>query len=260
MIVFLYGADDYRRTKEKQAVVEKFLKKHSSFGVKKVDGTVEGAVEELWEFGTNSGLFDEQRLAVLDYAWEAPEKELKEWLESVRDAKHITALLSEHGAPKKEFAFLKKEPVITKEFDALEGAAWEKFIAAEAKMRGVSLAPDAAQFLARVYAGDSWRLATELDRIALLGKGSVDKKALEALGVEIHPEFFSLMRSFSYGDRRARLAAIEGMLLTRDPAAKIFNVLAAMVPAAARRFAEYDIAIKNGKLDYEEALTDLALS
>ncbi len=273
MIIFLYGPDDYRRTKEKRAVVEKFLKKHSPFGVKKVDGTVERAVEELREFGKSSGLFDAQRLAVVESAWEAPEKELKEWLESVRDAKHITALFSEHAAPKKDFAFLKKEPVIAKEFDALEGSTWEKFIVAEAKARDVSLAPDAMQFLAQAYAGDSWRLATELDRIALLnfaeqnlgGRASfveraVTRKDLEALGIEIHPEFFGLVRQFGYGDRKVRLATLEELLLTRDPAAKIFNVLSAMVPGATRRFAEYDVAIKNGKLEYEEALTDLALS
>ncbi len=260
MLIFLYGPDDYLRTKEKQAVVEKFLKKHSLLGVRRIDGGAEGAVDELREFGKSSGLFDAQRLAMVESAWEAPEKELKAWLESVREAKHITALLSEHDAPKKEFAFLKKEPVIAKEFEVLKGGAWEKFILAEAKARSVSLTSDAVAFLAQAYAGDGWRLTTELDRIMSLGKERVDRKDLEALGIEIHPEFFGLARRFGYGDRKARLAALEELFLTRDPVAKIFNILSAMVPGAVARFAQYDVAIKSGKLEYEEALTDLALS
>jgi DNA polymerase III delta subunit len=260
MIVFLHGNDDYRRTREKQAVVEKFLKKHSPLGVKSFNCEEEGAIGKLKEFSRNTGLFDTQRLAVLESAWEAPEKELKELLESVKNSKTITALLSEHDAPKKEFAFLKKEPVIVKEFEVFKGAVWTKFVAAEAKERGVTLAPDAAQFLAGAYEGDSWRLATELERIAALGEKAISKKDLEALDVEIAPEFFALIRSLSYGTREARLAALERLFLTREPAAKIFNVLSGMVPGAAARFAAYDLAIKNGKLDYEEALADVALT
>jgi len=61
-------------------------------------------------------------------------------------------------------------------------------------------------------------------------------------------------------EAKTRLAALEELFLTRDPAAKIFNILSAFAPNRAAQFAEYDYAIKNGKLDYEEALTDLALS
>ncbi len=268
MIVCLYGQDDYRRTKEKRAIVEKFVAKHSPLGVKvfdfvspKVHGTeADSLINALKEFSRNVGLFDSHRLAVIESAWEAPEKEFKEWLESVKDVKTVTVVISEHDALVKNFAFLKKKPVLAKEFDALEGAAWAKFIATEADARGIVLESQALQFLAQAYAGDSWRLVTELDRCSLLGKKTIERKDLESLDIEIQPEFFGLARQFGYGDRKARLAALEVLFLTRDPAAKIFNILSAMVPGAIPRFAAYDVAIKSGKLDYEEALTDLALS
>lgn len=260
MIIFLYGGDDYRRAKEKQAIVEKFLKKHSPLGLKFFDCAAEGTIGSLREFGRNTGLFDSKRLAIIESAWDAPEGELKEWLKSIKEEKSVTALISEHGAVGKEFAFLKKEPVFSKEFDSPKGVAWEKFIAAEASARGIVLAPEASQFLAKVYAGDSWRLATELDRLAALVGAVINKKDLESLDVDIAPEFFGLIRALSYGDQKSRLAALERLFLSREPAAKIFNILSAMIPAASSRFAAYDIAIKNGKLDYEEALTDLALA
>jgi DNA polymerase III delta subunit len=260
MIIFLYGADDYRRTREKRAIIEKFLKKHSPLGAKAFDCAEESAIEKLKEFSRNTGLFDSQRLAVLESAWEVPESELKEWLESIRASKVVTAIVSESKTPEKGFTFLKKEPVLAKEFEPLEGAAWAKFIAAEAKERGVSLASDALKLLADAYEGDSWRLATELERLASLGVKTVTKKDLEALDVEIAPEFIGLVKQFSYGDKRARLATLEAMLLSREPAQKIFYILSGFSPKQVQKFAAYDIAIKNGKLDYEDALADLALS
>ncbi|MCR4328780.1 MAG: hypothetical protein NUV53_04730 [Patescibacteria group bacterium] len=260
MIIFLHGPDDYRRTKEKSAIIEKFLHKHSAVGFRVFDCAEEDSFVFLSEFAKSSGLFNTQRLAVLESAWEAPEKELKEWLSAVQSVKHITALISEHDTPKKEFAFLKKKPVIIKEFNVLQGTAWEKFILAEAKSRGVLLAADAVKFFAQIYRGDSWRLATELDKVALFAGGSVSLCDLERLGLEIPLDSFSLIRKFGVPDKKVRLATLEELFLTRNPAAKIFNILSAFAPARAAQFAEYDYAIKNGKLDYEEALTDLALS
>ena len=45
-----------------------------------------------------------------------------------------------------------------------------------------------------------------------------------------------------------------------ESAAKIFNIISALWPQKTPQFAAYDRAIKMGKMDYEEALTDLVLS
>ncbi|MBM3256861.1 MAG: hypothetical protein FJY98_00825 [Candidatus Liptonbacteria bacterium] len=259
MLITLYGPDDYRRIRKKQQIIGEFLKKHSSLGLEKFDCANEEALLKLQEFGRNESLFDPQRLAVLDAAWEAPEGFLSEWLPKFENSKTVTILLAESEVPKKDLNFLLKAPAIAQEFEPLEGKAWEQFIVSEAKMRGVSLAPDAAQLLSDAYAGDNWRLITELERF-VGEKRTIQRKELEELGVEIRPEFFALARRFGYGDKKTRLAVLEAMFLSRDPAAKIFNILSAMTPGAIGRFATYDAAVKSGKLEYEEALTDLTIS
>ncbi|MBI2623136.1 MAG: hypothetical protein HYW65_00985 [Candidatus Liptonbacteria bacterium] len=257
MIIFLYGPDAYRRLQKKQAVVGEFLKKHSVLGLKHFDCTKEEILPALREFGASESLFDSQRLAVLESVWEIPAEPLKEWLKSIVEKKGVTVLLSEANATE-GFEFMKKSPVVSEKFETLKDEEWEEFGKKEIKKRGVELAPSAEVLLLKAYEGDSWRLATELDRIAAFGK-QVTRQDLEQLDVETTPEFFALVKRFSYGSSRERLAALEALLLSREPAQKIFYILSAMVPGAAGRFAAYDVAIKNGKLEYEEALADLAL-
>lgn len=258
MIVFLYGLDAYRRLQKKQTIVGEFLKKHSALGLKYFDCTKEEIIPALREFGASESLFDSQRLAVLESAWEIPAESLKEWLKTIVEKKGVTVLLSEAEIPK-EFKFLEKSPIVSEEFEEIKGESWEEFGKKEIKKRGVELSSQALALLLKAYEGDGWRLATELDRLAAIGK-KLEVKDLAELGVEIQPEFFSLMKNFSYGDRRARLAALEEMFLSREPAQKIFYILSGFMTGHVKRFAEYDLAIKNGKLEYEEALTDLALS
>jgi hypothetical protein len=44
-----------------------------------------------------------------------------------------------------------------------------------------------------------------------------------------------------------------------DPAPKLFNILASQWKEKISQFARYDLAIKSGKLDYEEALLDAVI-
>ena len=54
--------------------------------------------------------------------------------------------------------------------------------------------------------------------------------------------------------------ALETMLALSDPPAKIFNILASQWAEKTPHMAEYDLAVKSGKVDYEEALVDLLIS
>jgi len=56
------------------------------------------------------------------------------------------------------------------------------------------------------------------------------------------------------------MAQAQSAPVSFDPAAKIFNILAAQAGEKIPRMADYDIAVKSGKLDYEEVLLDLAIS
>jgi DNA polymerase III delta subunit len=173
-------------------------------------------------------------------------------------------LIAERDKPVKALAFLLEKPVISQKFEALAGAELTAFIAAEGKRRGVVLAPAVAQFLAQVYAGDTWGLVTELEKLsglsaAFAGK-SIDKKDLNEFDLEVAPNYWGLMNGLKSYDMRNRLAAFETMLAGNDAPAKIFNILASQWTEKTPHMAEYDLAVKSGKVDYEEALVDLLIS
>ena len=117
----------------------------------------------------------------------------------------------------------------------------------------------AAQFLAGVHEGDSWALVTELQKLASF-KSSITRKDLDTFGLLVAPDYWSLMNGMKSRDMRNRILALEKLFSINDPAAKTFNMLASQWREKTAQMAEYDFAVKSGKLNYEEVLLALALS
>ena len=145
-------------------------------------------------------------------------------------------------------------------FEQLKDAAWQSFAATMAKEKNVPLAPDATRFLAEVYAGNGWRLSTELDKLAGLSAKSVKRADLEALGLDVAPEFWPIVNALRGPAPAKRLAALEELFAQNEPAQKIFHMIAYQWPEKLEQISVYDRAVKSGKMDYEEALTDLVMS
>ena len=56
---------------------------------------------------------------------------------------------------------------------------------------------------------------------------------------------------------------MEKLFIAQEEPVKIFNIMASLsrLPKELlQEFADYDVKVKSGKLDYEEVLVDLALS
>jgi DNA polymerase III delta subunit len=280
MIVFLYGPDDYRREQKKREIVAEFRKKHSDLGVGFFDMAAESGLEDLAAFLRNQSIFEPKKLAVLQNVFPARKssatedeeiteaeddskeegdlKVLPTLLKSQLDAANATILISESKKPTKQFAFLGKKPVIMQEFEALAGPAWESFIKAEAKQRGLTLSPSAVRFLGDVHQWNSWALATEIQKLASFKK-EIDLNDLDKFDLDVAPNYWGLLNGVKGYDVRSRLTALETLLAMNDPAAKLFNILASQWKEKIPQFAKYDLAIKSGKLEYEEALVDLVI-
>jgi len=268
MLIFLYGPDDYRRQKRKRFYITEFQKKYSKLSVERFDMAAQsreeyvGTCARLEEFIRGQSLFAAHKMAVVENAFLNFEPEFNAILR--RAAKYdsdIVILLSEQELPKgTEWNFLLNLPVIHERFERLSGAKFEAFISKEAKELNVELAPRAISFLADAYEGDTWSLVTELQKLSSLRKQRIDVQDLEDAGVEVAPEFFELLYGLQSGSVRSRLAALQKLFAAGEPPAKIFHVLAYQVPKNLPLFAEYDFKVKSGKLDYEEALLDLAIS
>ncbi len=264
MIVFLYGHDDYRRTEKKRAVIAEFVKKRSAMGLEAFDFENKNMQTAAEEFLRTRSLFDVPKLVLVENAFELEAKQLAKFLKPFLETKESTILLSEKDKPVKALAFLLEKPAISQKFDALTGAEWLAFIKAAAKERGANLAPAAAQLLANVFQGDTWGLVTELEKLAgfsaARGAKMIEKNDLIEFDLEVAPNYWALMNGLKSLDLRSRLYAFESMLALSDPPAKIFNILAAQWQEKTPHMAEYDLAVKSGKVDYEEALVDLLVS
>lgn len=268
MIIFLYGPDDYRRTEKKRALIAEFIKKRSDLGVAEFDFEEKTAPEEAGTFLRTQSLFAAPKLAVIDHAFAMETKALAKLLKPFLEEKERTLLIAEKSKPVKALAFLLEKPAFTQEFKTLAGAEWLAYVRTAAKIHDVELAPAAAKLLADVFAGNTWGLVTELEKVGGLKTGArtdgeanlIDKNDLAAFDLEVAPNYWGLMNGLKSFELRNRLYAFESMLALNDPPAKIFNILAAQWQQKTPHMAEYDLAIKSGKVDYEEALVDLLVS
>jgi len=262
MIIFLYGPDDYRREEKRRELVAAFVKKHGRLGIGHFDLAEEGGFERFWEFARNQSLFGSEKFAMVEHLFSADgvsDKVLATELATLIEQKGITVLITESSKPAKAFDFLVRKPVAAQQFGYLTGASWLRFVEQEAERRGVRLSREAMTFLAQVYEGDTWRLVTELEKMGALGSRTVERRDLAHLDAELAPEFWDLMNGLRSPRLSDRLAALERCFGTKEPAGKLFNILAYQWPEKLSAMAGYDLAVKSGKLDYEEVLLDLVL-
>ncbi len=257
MIIFLYGSESYFRFHKQKEIVKQYQLKHSHLSVDRFDLSEDDEGMCFKDFVSAVSLFDSFKLAVVNSPLQS---ELKELFKKNLTSKELILLLISESKPNKEFDFLLKKPVIFQEFSPLEGKEWQEFVDLEIKKRDLKLRPEILSSIINEYAGNCWGLVTELEKLALcnflapLGRGSPN-----FIGRQLKYDFFSMINKLSRGNFVNKVPILETLMNDEDPA-KIFNVLAfAASPENKKILADYDIAIKSGKLDYETALTDFAI-
>jgi DNA polymerase III delta subunit len=129
----------------------------------------------------------------------------------------------------------------------------------------VGLSAQAAYFLADSFKGDVQGAINEIEKISLAFPGkTAEISDLFAVGeYKQSSNIFSFINSISsdYSVSR-KIPALEEIFLSQEEPAKIFNIISAgkrLSPETLDKLADYDIAVKSGKLEYEEVLVDLAL-
>jgi DNA polymerase III delta subunit len=257
MIVFLYGPDSYRRLRRKRFYVAQFEKKYG-LRAEPIDLADADGLVRLETAAKSRSLFAKKKLLVLESISETEPKKLLPFVKMFVEDKDQSLLMAAGKKPVKALDILLKKPVVAEEFEALKGAEWIKFAKQEAKVSGARLAESAFVYLAAAYEGDGWGLVTELRKLAGMGK-IVAKADLEAMGIETEKNYFALVQTLRAPNAAQRLGALEILLAIQEPAAKVFHILAALWTQRIGDFARYDQAIKFGRMDYEEALLDLAL-
>lgn len=244
MIVHLFGPDAYRRQARLRELIAAHEARYSRFSVAHFDVSENEAAEKFAAFLRNASLFDEAKFAVVHAENELPETMIGLIESLAADADRTAAVVATDR--------IKDLPrqAACEEFPALQGEDRIAFIRAEAKKRGFTPSPATIGILAALPF-DSWGISTELDALALGGSVAAGPR---------EPEFFPLVQSLRHAAAPVRLSAL-AYLLEREEPAKVFNILAALLDQAGkRRMADYDVAVKSGKLEYEEALLDYVLA
>lgn len=264
MIIFLYGPDEYRRQQKKKSIIVEFRKKHGGLGIESFDLADKEQPMRFADFSRSQSLFEPEKLAILENLYEEGDKEFGAVLKQAAKQENLTTLISEKAKADENFSFLggKSATIRGQKFDYLKGKEWEAFAAKEADTQGLKLSPPALRFLAQAYERNTWGLVTELQKISLLAATpqSIDERQLASLGVEVAPDFWKTINGVKNCQLDVRLESLETLFSANEPLPKIFNMLLYQWPEKLERLAQYDLLIKSGKLDYEEALVDAVLS
>jgi DNA polymerase III delta subunit len=267
MIIFLYGPDSYRRQKKIKEIIEEYRRKNSNFSRADFDLENPGDFLKFKEFGSQMLIFDDKKLAILKNVYEADSKKINGLVKNYLDSLDFTIIISEEKKPKKDLEFLLKKPAITEEFNYFDDEKLKFFIQKEACQRNIKLSPTAVRFLAGIFAKDGWGLMNELEKIGLIFQDKIiepeDLRKISDYCIQ-SADIFGFVNAVSQNwPLRQKISALERIFIDGEEPAKIFNILAAsrrLPEKLLKNLADYDIAVKSGKIDYDEVLLDLALT
>ncbi len=254
MIFYLYGPDTYRRNQVlRETIRNNYEKKHSGLTVREFAFDEEDVLEQLATFLSSGSLFDSTKLAIITEPEEAKPKAFANFLNEHVEDKNNTIVVVADKKLTKEFAFLLEKPVKSQEFGLLDRPHMLSFLKKEAERLGFpSVTVATLNSLVDVYGEDTWSAVTELEGI-MHGKHFEPPQSI--------PDFFPLIQGVKGSGSASRQLAALFHLLEHHEAALVFNMIASMADASTKmQMADYDVAIKSGKLDYPEALLDLVLS
>lgn len=260
MLLLLYGPNSYSRSKKVAEIVDDKVKDKGLY-LAKFDLEKEEDYPGLLEFLGTRSMFNPKRIGIVENVFEVKDKKaLKKVLEATIEDKEILLILISDTKPPASFAYLLEKHedkfLNNQHFpDLKKGEELQNFIKKEARARDMNLSVEEVSSLEEAYGANIWALVTELDKLALIGKREIQQSP--------EADYFKTVNAFKFGKSvKDKITHLETMLSIRgDEPAKIFNMLGFGYGTAelAESLADYDVMIKSGKLEYEEALLDIAL-
>jgi len=266
MIIYLYGPDTYRRKEKLNEYVERYKTKYAN-GAAVFDLSEEKDFGGFKDFCESRSLFESSKLGVVYNFTDLEKSDLKEFGKLIKENlenKDITLILNSDKKPTKDFSFLLAKPVISHSFENLEGAELKKFLDLEIKKRGMEIDAESKNLLLSAVGQDIWDMISELDKLALLDEKKITKKILER-HIDVLPAvdiFSHLNKIRATRDVGGKLALLEDLMSGNNDSGMIFNMTAAspyLDKPQKIKMADYDAAVKTGKLEYDEVLLSMML-
>ncbi|MBI4033955.1 MAG: hypothetical protein HY378_00185, partial [Candidatus Brennerbacteria bacterium] len=268
MIIFLYGEDSFRRGAFLEELIAPYKAKYADLDLKVFD--LEDKPDswlEARDFLNQPSMFVESKVLIVKDATAVEDKEWVKILKSQVEQPKNFVFISQKSKPTKKFGFLLEKPAKSREFRELEGAALENFLKKEIADRGLRFAEGASRFFLSYIAASLERsalAANELEKIRLLGTSEeiTLRRLREVIRFEKREEVWMVASAIlREGSAGRRLGLLERVFLGRQTPSYVFNSLGFQARGkSALRLADYDISVKSGGLEYEEALTDFVIS
>ena len=257
MITFVYGEDTYGTREKIKEIISTWNIEDKKTLLYHFDGEEEGVSEKLAEFLKQDGLFSSSRYAVIKDLFLNPElsRAFRDPLRSAISNTSLFLIIVSEKKPSREYSFLLKEPIVSYVCDLPKREDIELWIKKEAQRRNFSPNASMVRYFMEMHGTDTWALATELDCWAVKEKQSTMHSNI----VIPQWDFFGLLNALRSDDYKKRICAFEILLSAGEDSAKIFNMLATRKDKK-DVYANYDVLIKGGKLEYEEVLLDFVLS
>lgn len=268
MIIFLHGPDSYRREEKLRELIATYEEKYRQTDIARFDlGTDPDSWKSVKEFLAQPSMFVSSKVAVIRGGTTVDEKQ---WIKTIKQAletEGVTLIFSEEKAPLKKFSFLIQRPAQSQEFKELQGNSLESFLKKKTEEEKAAFTSAAWKLMVRGVQNSG-------ENRSWIGARTIEKLSLLAGGREITEEDVETQMSFSRKEQVFRLAgevlrsrtvgekltAIERLFLQRESPSYIFNSLAYQVRGKETiRFADYDIAVKSGAMEYEEVFLDFIL-
>lgn len=271
MIYYFYGADSYWRNRKLRDLISQYKKKYSQIDLFSADFESE---PESWlrakEFINQPSIFIDSKVVVIKESGAVPAESEKSWLKVLKsqiETPKTFVLISDSASPKKSFSFLLQKPVKAQLFEELENGTLDLFLKQEAANRELVFSAEAFRFLVSFINAQkekSWVAVQELDKFALAGFPSpISLGSARAIIYwrERGEVYILARRILETSDKKKKISFLETLFLEKADPAYIFNSLAFQARGEnAIELADYDVSIKSGGLDYEEALTEFVIS
>ena len=263
MTIFLYGEDSFRRKRKYNEIISSFTIKNSNLGLSEFStDEIEGFLEAL----KNRSIFSPRTLvSIKDIDFNTLSENIleafiKSIIEIINSQEVIVLVSSIQSSLPADMPFLNNAPSKTQEFSFLSKEKLIFFVAKEAIMKGVKLSEADIRALIASFSGDLWAIESELQKLA-------SAQSLDIYSLDSTPSYFELLNTIkSSKAHEAKLIALETVLyLLKEDPARVFNSLAYSAPQGITPekwfsiMADYDVSVKSGQMDYEEALLDFVI-
>ncbi|MEN9341931.1 MAG: hypothetical protein RIQ54_187 [Candidatus Parcubacteria bacterium] len=265
MIIVLEGPDSYRRLQKALEIQAVYKKKNPHAVVYEYDFENDQDQTQFREHVGTQSLFTAVRVIHIKNYTDAIDSKTVALLKRIGDgdSKTVAVLESEKKMPKwcVELAGQSKKGVQTQEFLFLDGAAWLRYVQKKAKDMGIVFDRHTIEYIAEVNKKNTWKLIRDMEKLALSASQIITKKEYEKIcGNESMYDFFSLAVSIQAKQQSKKIRSIELLMRKGNDPAKIFNVAASLARDEAKKYAQLDVLIKSGRMDYDDALLALAIA